>query len=150
MSRDLAQLGAEYEALIQFLYLAPVGLVQADIHGEIGMMNPVSAQLLMPLSRDGGLDNLFVALQDVAPELRTLCRDFGAPSGKVWDAQNIGGALAGREVSRHLRESGLPTRGPAPFGARQRSRFLESLDAVIAAVSRPAAPAIRTLPDFFS
>ena len=73
-----------------------------------------------------------------------------APNGTVWDAQNIGGALAGREVSRHLRESGLPTRGPAPFGARQRSRFLESLDAVIAAVSRPAAPAIRTLPDFFS
>jgi diguanylate cyclase (GGDEF)-like protein/PAS domain S-box-containing protein len=89
VSRDLAQLGAEYEALIQFLYLAPVGLVQADSHGEIAMMNPISAQLLMPLSRDGGLDNLFTALQDVAPELRTLCAGFEAPSGKVCDGLHV-------------------------------------------------------------
>ena len=89
MSPDLAQPGAEYEALIQFLYLAPVGLVQADCHGEIAMMNPISAQLLMPLSRNGGLDNLFTALQDVAPELRTLCDAFDAPSGKVCDGLHV-------------------------------------------------------------
>lgn len=83
------RLRVEHEALIQFLYLAPVGLVQADIDGEIAMMNPISAQLLMPLSRDGGLDNLFTALQDVAPELRTLCRDFAAPSGKVCDGLHV-------------------------------------------------------------
>lgn len=83
------QLSAEYEALIQFLYLAPVGLVQADAHGEIAMMNPISAQLLMPLSRDGGLDNLFTALQDVAPELRALCDSFTAPNGKVCDGLHV-------------------------------------------------------------
>ena len=68
------ELRAEHEALIQFLYLAPVGLVQADLEGGILMMNPISAQLLMPLSRDGGLDNLFTALESVAPDLRHLCR----------------------------------------------------------------------------
>ena len=62
LHHDIDQLGAEYEALIQFLYLAPVGLVQADLRGEIALMNPVAAQLLMPHSRDGGLDNLFTAI----------------------------------------------------------------------------------------
>jgi hypothetical protein len=33
------------------------------------MINPLCAQLLMPLARDGALDNLFTALQGVAPDL---------------------------------------------------------------------------------
>ena len=78
MTEDLAQLSAEYEALIQFLYLAPVGLVQLDADGEIAMINPIAAQLLMPHSRNGGLDNLFVALEDVAPDLRERCIAAGA------------------------------------------------------------------------
>lgn len=89
MTLDLAQLGAEHEALMQFLYLAPIGLVQADIHGEVAMMNPVAAQLLMPLSRNGGLDNLFVALEGVAPELRNLVAHHAEPSGKVCDGLHV-------------------------------------------------------------
>jgi diguanylate cyclase (GGDEF)-like protein/PAS domain S-box-containing protein len=84
-----AQLAAEHEALIQFLYLAPVGLVQSGIDGEIVMINPISAQLLMPLSRDGTLTNLFTALEDVAPELRRLCASFDRPSGMVCDGLHI-------------------------------------------------------------
>ncbi len=88
-SEPYEQLRAEHEALIQFLYLAPVGLVQADIDGGIVMMNPISAQLLMPLSRDGGLDNLFTALESVAPDLRHLCADFTRPSGKICDGLHV-------------------------------------------------------------
>jgi diguanylate cyclase (GGDEF)-like protein/PAS domain S-box-containing protein len=84
-----AQLAAEHEALMQFLYLAPVGLVQTGVDGEIVMINPISAQLLMPLSRDGTLTNLFTALQDVAPELRHLCADFGRPNGMICDGLHI-------------------------------------------------------------
>ncbi|MGI4721459.1 MAG: diguanylate cyclase [Janthinobacterium lividum] len=84
-----AQLRAEHEALIQFLYLAPVGLVQAEIDGAIVMMNPISAQLLMPLSRDGGLDNLFDALDSVAPDLRYLCDQYARPSGKICDGLHV-------------------------------------------------------------
>ncbi|UVW26961.1 diguanylate cyclase [Massilia sp. H6] len=86
---ETAQLRAEHEALIQFLYLAPVGLVQADLDGVIAMMNPISAQLLMPLSRDGGLDNLFTALESIAPELRHLCASFDRPSGKICDGMRV-------------------------------------------------------------
>ncbi|HEX4194261.1 MAG TPA: YaiI/YqxD family protein [Stellaceae bacterium] len=51
-----------------------------------------------------------------------------APNGKVWSKDNIGNALAGREVSRHLRELGMTGGGPAPFSKADRSRFLQALD----------------------
>ena len=86
---DPAGTSAEHEALIQFLYLAPVGLVQAAIDGEIIMMNPISAQLLMPLSADGNLANLFSALEGVAPELRHLCSGFTQPNGMICDGLQI-------------------------------------------------------------
>ncbi|CAN5755977.1 hypothetical protein BH09PSE5_BH09PSE5_05410 [soil metagenome] len=79
----------EYEALIQFLYLAPVGLVQISVDGEIVMINPISAQLLMPLSRDGSLSNLFDALEPLAPDLRHLVADFGATHGMVCDGMRL-------------------------------------------------------------
>jgi diguanylate cyclase (GGDEF)-like protein/PAS domain S-box-containing protein len=84
-----AALAAEHEALMQFLYLAPVGLVQVDGNGEILMINPISAQLLMPLQRDGNLTNLFDALAGVAPELRHLCSAFARPTGMVCDGLQI-------------------------------------------------------------
>ncbi|CAN5164867.1 hypothetical protein BH11PSE9_BH11PSE9_15610 [soil metagenome] len=68
-----------YEALIQFLYQAPIGLVQTALDGEITMINPMSAQLLMPLARDGNLLNLFEVLREVAPQLRGLVE--AAPAG---------------------------------------------------------------------
>ncbi|MEO5732059.1 MAG: bifunctional diguanylate cyclase/phosphodiesterase [Rubrivivax sp.] len=63
---------AAYEALIQFLYRAPIGLVQSTLDGEITMINPCSARLLMPLAPHGDLSNLFDVLQPVAPQLRSL------------------------------------------------------------------------------
>lgn len=84
-----ADSGDEYEALMQFLYLVPVGLVQTTLDGTIVMINPVSAQLLMPLSRDGNLTNLFTALENVAPALRHVCADFRPSQGVVCDAMYI-------------------------------------------------------------
>lgn len=51
-----------------------------------------------------------------------------SPVGKQWTPNNIGNALAGREISRHLREMGVATGGPAPFTKADRSRFLDALD----------------------
>lgn len=83
------EIGDGYEALLQFLCLAPVGLIPTSLDGTIGMINPVSAQLLMPLSRDGNLVNLFTALENVAPALRHLCGDFRPSQGVVCDAMYI-------------------------------------------------------------
>jgi diguanylate cyclase (GGDEF)-like protein/PAS domain S-box-containing protein len=79
----------EYEALLQFLYLAPVGLVQLAMDGNILMMNPLAAQLLMPLSQDGDLTNFFDALASVAPDLRLLCADYPDSYGQVCDASRL-------------------------------------------------------------
>lgn len=59
-----------------------------------------------------------------------------APNGRPWTADNIGSALAGREVSRHMRELGMITGGPAPFAKADRSRFLNALNAAIEAALR--------------
>lgn len=37
-----------YESLMQFLYQAPIGLVQTAPDGTVEMINPMSARLLMP------------------------------------------------------------------------------------------------------
>jgi len=50
----------------------------------------------------------------------------------------IGSALAGREVSQHLRELGAMTGGPAPFTKADRSNFLVALDAAAHAALRVA------------
>ena len=59
-----------------------------------------------------------------------------APNGKAWTTDNIGGALAGREVGRHLRELGLTTGGTAPFARTDRSRFLVALDNAVSQAIR--------------
>jgi uncharacterized protein YaiI (UPF0178 family) len=53
------------------------------------------------------------------------------PKGRVFSMDSIGDALANRELMKYLRDLGNITGGPAPFGQRDRSRFLQSLDALI-------------------
>jgi uncharacterized protein len=60
-------------------------------------------------------------------------------TGKHWTQANIGNALVGREIARHLRELGTNTRGPAPLTKRDQSRFLSALDKAVQAAVRGAA-----------
>jgi diguanylate cyclase (GGDEF)-like protein len=78
-----------YEALVQFLYRAPIGLVQASLDGTVDMLNPMSSSLLMPLVRDGSMDNLFTVLQGVAPQLRELTEGFTEPAGSVCEGLRL-------------------------------------------------------------
>ena len=106
------------DGLMQFLYRAPIGLVQTTLAGDIEMINPMSANLLMPLSPDGGLDNLFAVLDPVAPQLRQLVAAFAAPTGVVCESLRIplqpgpgsgaGGAASGGPGADH---AGLPGAG---------------------------------------
>jgi uncharacterized protein YaiI (UPF0178 family) len=62
-----------------------------------------------------------------------------AHNGKIWTTDNIGSALAGREIGRHLREIGVMTGGSAAFAKQDRSRFLVALDTEVNAAMRSAA-----------
>ena len=90
---------AAYEALIEFLYRAPIGLLQARPDGEVTMINPMSAQLLMPLAPTGDLGNLFDVLATVAPGLRALAAQHTAPGSVVCDALRLPlAAVAGQPL----------------------------------------------------
>jgi diguanylate cyclase (GGDEF)-like protein len=78
-----------YETLMQFLYRAPVALMQLRQDGEIEMLNPMAAQLLMPLAPDGELVNLFKVLQAHAPDLAQLCADFAPDHGVICESRRI-------------------------------------------------------------
>ena len=56
--------------------------------------------------------------------------------GGEFTEDNIGAALAGREISAHLRDLGNLTGGPPPFSARDRSRFLHRPDESIRTIRR--------------
>ena len=57
-------------------------------------------------------------------------------SGRPFTDNNIGQALATRDLLFDLREFGATTSGPPPFGKRDRSRFLQELDKAINAIKR--------------
>jgi uncharacterized protein YaiI (UPF0178 family) len=59
------------------------------------------------------------------------------PAGRTFTPDNIGAAMASRAVGEHLRSMGEPTRGPAPFTAADRSRFLQVLDTAVVRARRP-------------
>jgi uncharacterized protein YaiI (UPF0178 family) len=72
--------------------------------------------------------------------LAARCLEKGARAvsntGRAWTPDNIGSALAGREIGRHLREIGVTTGGPAPLTKADRSNFLNALDRAVQAALR--------------
>jgi diguanylate cyclase (GGDEF)-like protein len=78
-----------HEALIHFLYQAPIGLAEASLDGEIQLINPMAAQLLLPLAPTPELGDLYVVLGSLAPDLRALVADFPGESGAVLESRRI-------------------------------------------------------------
>lgn len=72
--------------------------------------------------------------------LASRCIEKGArvigPTGKPFTEDNIGVAVATRDLLTDLRSAGEMTGGPSPVGKRDRSRFLHQLDEAIRAIQR--------------
>ena len=72
--------------------------------------------------------------------LAARCLEKGAsalgPMGKPFTKDNIGSALATRDLLSALRDLGEVTGGPPPFDKRDRSRFLHQLDEAISTIRR--------------
>ncbi len=58
------------------------------------------------------------------------------PKGEEFTEDNIGSAVAGRELMENLRHMGEMRGGPAPMDKKARSRFLSTLDQVIQSIKR--------------
>ena len=96
---------AAHEALIQFLHRVPVGMVQVALDGSVEMMNPMAVNLLLPVAGGSGLDNLFEALDPLAPQLRALCAAVTGPFGLVCEGLRLlpplPAAPSGEGTTRH-------------------------------------------------
>jgi uncharacterized protein YaiI (UPF0178 family) len=72
--------------------------------------------------------------------LADRCLKAGAraidPRGKAFTPDSIGSAVATRNLMTNLREAGVITGGAKPFGPKDRSAFLNGLEALIQAVKR--------------
>lgn len=62
------------------------------------------------------------------------------PTGRRFTEDNIGQALATRDLLSDLRGAGEMTGGPPALTARDRSRFLQKLDEMIQAIRRASPP----------
>jgi uncharacterized protein YaiI (UPF0178 family) len=75
--------------------------------------------------------------------LAARCLKAGArvvdSKGHEFTDDSIGSQVAGRELSRRLRESGIETGGPSPMTVRDRGKFLNTLDAIVQSVRRSQA-----------
>jgi len=79
-----------------------------------------------------------VVTADIPLAARCLARGATVigPGGAPFTEANIGDTLATRDLLATLRGAGEVTGGPPPFGPRDRSRFLQSLDGAVHAVRR--------------
>lgn len=78
-----------YEALVEFLYLAPVGIIKFRPDGTIDMANPTAAQLLMPLADDGDMSDLYMLLKGVAPDLQEHVERYAPANGQIFDQMQL-------------------------------------------------------------
>ena len=72
--------------------------------------------------------------------LAARCLEKGAYvlgfTGKPFTEDNIGPALATRNLLSELRDTGDVKSGPPPFGKRDRSRFMQALDKAVNEIRR--------------
>jgi uncharacterized protein YaiI (UPF0178 family) len=59
-----------------------------------------------------------------------------SPTGRVFDGDSIGMALATRDLMTDLRSAGAITRGPPPLSRQDISRFLSALDLAVVRIRR--------------
>jgi len=72
--------------------------------------------------------DILLAKRGVVKKVRVL-----GPKGNEWDENNIGSALAMRELNSHLRSFGQTGTGPSAMTKKDRSQFLGKLDQIIQA-----------------
>lgn len=59
-----------------------------------------------------------------------------SPKGEEWTEDNIGDAIASRELMQTLRQFGEMRGGPSPMDKKNRSQFLGKLDQVVQSLKR--------------
>ncbi|KKB80059.1 hypothetical protein VW35_06340 [Devosia soli] len=108
--------------------------------------DPMVRNVMVPLGADAADDWIveavaegdLVVTSDIPLASRVLARKATAigPTGKLFTTDSIGMALAMRELNQHLRETGESRGFNASFRAKDRSNFLQQLDAAVQRAKR--------------
>ena len=77
---------SEHEALLEFVYLCPVGIAQLDANGGVEMLNPAGARVLLQIAAQPLIENFFDALGAAGAVLRQLAHDVTSDQGTICEA----------------------------------------------------------------
>jgi diguanylate cyclase (GGDEF)-like protein/PAS domain S-box-containing protein len=80
---------SDYEALLEFLYLTPVGIIKFRPDGTIEMANAAAAQLLIPLAADSDMSDIYRLFASVLPDLRQQIERFEPVAGAICDQMQV-------------------------------------------------------------
>src|SRR5262245_57252121 len=83
-----------------------------------------------------------VVTADIPLAARCVANGAGvlSPKGQPFTDNDIGAALATRDLLEGVGQGGIVTRGPAPMTAKDRSRFLSKLDELVNGARRTHPP----------
>ncbi|MEO1087430.1 MAG: YaiI/YqxD family protein [Acidobacteriota bacterium] len=87
---------------------------------------------------DAVVDGDIVVTADIPLAQRCVAKGAAVigPKGKAFTEDNVGEAVAVRDLLADLRSAGTHTGGPAPLQKQDRSRFLQALDNAVRAARR--------------
>ncbi len=100
---------------------------------QVGAGPDIADDMIVELCGEGDL----VITADIPLAARVVEKGATAldPRGKIYDRGNIGQILGMRDFMDELRGSGVETGGPRSFGARDKQKFANKLDQMLASLN---------------
>ena len=80
------ELRQQLEALTEFVYLTPIGIIRFAADGRIDLINPMAAQLVDPMAQRD-LSDAYTTLAPIAPDLASRLAGFLPAAGTVLKSQ---------------------------------------------------------------
>lgn len=135
VKEEVYRVAGRYKIPVKVVANAPLrvpvgGLVELVVRAGFGAADDWIAEQ----AREGDV----VVTADIPLAARCLANGSSVldPKGRRFTENDIGSALAMRELMDELRQGGVVTGGPAAMTPKDRSRFLSKLDEVVNAVRR--------------
>lgn len=81
---------SELEKLLEFLYVAPIALIEFDHEGAVKMANPRVAQVFNRYAPGGYFQNFFTFAEEFLPELAHEIKSFSDERGQIMENKRYG------------------------------------------------------------
>ena len=95
-----SDLASAHEAMLEFFYLAPIGLLQFRADGAIELANAAAARLLLPIAPDADMDDIYRLFSCILPDLRACVESFHPATGQILDQVQL--SLPGKHTTLTL------------------------------------------------